>query len=57
MTDHLLLMALFSGLVSMVFAMLARDEPRAQLRIGALLFLAFMGGALLLGWALFPLPL
>ena len=57
MTSHLLLMALFAFLVSLVFAVLVKDEPRAQLRFGAVVFLAFMGGALLLGWALFPLPL
>jgi hypothetical protein len=57
MTSHLLLMALFAFLVSLVFAVLVKDEPRAQLRFGAVVFLAFMGGALLLGWALYPLPL
>ena len=57
MTSHLLLMAVFSFLVSLVFAVLARDEPRARLRFGVLVFLAFMGGALLLGWLMFPLPL
>jgi len=57
MTSHLLLMALFAFLVSLVFAVLVKDEPRAQLRFGAVVFLAFMGGALLLGWVLYPLPL
>lgn len=57
MTSHLLLMAAFSFLVSLVFAVLVKDEPRAQLRFGALVFLAFMGGALLLGWLMFPFPL
>jgi hypothetical protein len=57
MTSHLLLMALFAFLVSLVFAVLVKDEPRAQFRFGAVVFLAFMGGALLLGWALYPLPL
>jgi hypothetical protein len=57
MTSHLLLMAVFSLLVSLVFAVLARDEPRAQVRFGALVFLAFMGGAIVLGWVLFPFPL
>jgi hypothetical protein len=57
MTSHLLLMAVFSLLVSLIFAVLARDEPRAQVRFGALVFLAFMGGAIVLGWVLFPFPL
>jgi hypothetical protein len=50
-------MTLFAFLVSLVFAVLVRDEPRAQLRFGALMFAAFMGGALVLGWLMFPLPL
>jgi len=50
-------MSVFSLLVSLVFAVLARDEPRARLRFGVLVFLAFMGGAFLLGWLMFPLPL
>ena len=33
-TDHFLLMALFAFFVSLVFAVLMRDEPRAQLRLG-----------------------
>lgn len=57
MTSHLALMALFACLASLVFAMLVRDEPRAQLRFGALVFIAFMGGALLLGWVLYLFPL
>ncbi len=57
MTSHLALMALFSLPVSIVFALLMRDEPRAQVRFGAKVFLAFMGGALLLGWVLYPFPL
>jgi hypothetical protein len=57
MTSHLLLMAVFSCFVSTVFAVLVKDEPRAQLRFGALVFLGFMGGALVLGWLLYPFPL
>jgi hypothetical protein len=57
MTSHLALMALFALPVSAVFALLGRDDPRAQLRFGVQLFIAFMGGALLLGWLLYPFPL
>jgi hypothetical protein len=56
MSSHLVLMALFALLVSPVFAMLVRDEPMAQLRFGALVFAAFVGGALLLGWLMYPFP-
>lgn len=57
MRSHLLLMLLFALLVSAVFAALARDEPRAQLRTGALMFAGFVAAALLLGWLMYPLPL
>jgi hypothetical protein len=56
-TSHLLLLVVFSALVSAVFAALSRDEPRAQLRSGALMFAAFVGAALILGWLMYPLPL
>jgi hypothetical protein len=57
MSSHLLLMTLFSFLVSLVFAVLVKDEPRARLRFGAIVFVAFMCGALALGWLLYPFPL
>ena len=57
MTDHFLLMALFAFFVSLVFAVLMRDDPRAQLRLGALMFLGFLASALVLGWLMYPLPI
>lgn len=57
MTSHVLLLVVFSFFVSAVFATLARDEPREQLRTGALMFGGFVAVALALGWILYPLPL
>ena len=57
MTSHLLLLVLFSLLVSSVFAALTRDEPVAQLRAGAMMFGGFVVAALVLGWLMYPLPL
>ena len=57
MTDHFVLMALFAFFVSLVFAVLMRDDPRAQLRLGALMFLGFLASALVLGWLMYPLPI
>ena len=57
MTSHLLLLVLFAALVSSVFAALTRDEPRAQLRTGAIMFGGFVVAAVVLGWLMFPLPL
>jgi hypothetical protein len=57
MTDHFLLLTLFSLMVSVVFATLQRDEPREQLRLGLLLFAGFVGAALALGWLMLPFPI
>ena len=57
MTSHLLLMLLFAFFVSIVFAVLVRDEPRAQLRTGGMMFGGFVLAAAVLGWLMYPLPL
>lgn len=57
MSSHLLLLVLFAALVSSVFATLTRDDPRAQLRSGGLMFGGFVIAAIVLGWLMYPLPL
>ena len=57
MHSHLLILVLFSLLVSIVFAVLMRDEPKTQLRFGAVLFGSFVVGAIVLGWLMYPFPL
>lgn len=57
MTSHLLLLVLFAFFVSLVFAVLLRDEPRVQLRTGAMMFGGFIAAAVVLGWLMYPLPL
>ncbi len=56
MGDHLLLMAVFAFFVSLVFAVLLRDDPRAQVRYGAMLFAAFIVAAIVFGWVMYPFP-
>jgi hypothetical protein len=56
-TSHFLLLALFAFFVSIVFAVLLRDQPRAQLRTGAMMFGGFLAAAVVLGWLMYPLPL
>ena len=56
MTSHFWVMALFAAFVALVFALLARDEPREQLRLGALLWTAFTASAVVIGWLMYPLP-
>jgi uncharacterized membrane protein len=55
--SHLLLLVLFALFVSVVFAVLLRDEAREQVRFGALLFGGFVIGAVVLGWLMLPFPL
>ncbi len=57
MASHFLLLALFSFFVSLVFAVLMREEPREQLKFGALLFAGFLVAASALGWLMYPFPL
>ena len=55
MTSHFGLLIVFALLVSLVFAVLLRDEPREQLRTGARMFGGFVAAALVLGWLMYPL--
>ena len=56
MRSHLLLMTLFAFFVSLVFAVIAKDEPREQMRLGVLMFSGFLGSAIVLGWLMYPFP-
>jgi len=56
-TSHFLLMVLYAFLVSLVFAVLLRDQPREQLKTGAMMFGGFVGVAYVLGWLMYPFPL
>lgn len=57
MTSHVLLMAVFAALVSIVFATLLRDRPREQVALGLRLFGSFLAVALALGWLMYPFPI
>ena len=56
MTSHLGAMVLFAFFVSIAFAALMRDDPAEQLRFGLRLFGGLVGGGILAGWLLYPLP-
>lgn len=49
MSLHLGVMALCAACISIVFAVLYRDEPAAQVRFAAQVFGGLVGGALVLG--------
>jgi hypothetical protein len=57
MQSHFLLLVLFAFFVSLVFALIAKNDPREQLRFGGLLFAGFLGAAVVLGWLMYPFPL
>jgi len=57
MPSHLLLLVLFAFFVSLIFAVIAKDDVDEQLRLGSLMFGGFLATALVLGWLLYPLPL
>ena len=53
---HLMVMALFSAFVALVFGTVARDTTRERLLYGAKVFTQFMGVGLALAWLLYFLP-
>jgi len=57
MHSHFLLLVLFAFFVSLIFAVIAKDDVKSQLRLGGLLFAGFVGSAIVLGWLMYPLPL
>ncbi|MDO8793278.1 MAG: hypothetical protein Q7J25_01505 [Vicinamibacterales bacterium] len=57
MQSHLFLLVLFASFVSLVFAVIARDDAREQISLGGLMFAGFIASALVLGWLMYPFPL
>jgi hypothetical protein len=57
MRSHFLLLVIFAFFVSLVFALLTKNELREQVRFGGLLFAGFLGAAIILGWLMYPFPL
>jgi hypothetical protein len=54
--SHVVILLVFSLLVSAVFATLLRDDTRERLRFGAMSFAAFVLSAIVLGWVMGPFP-
>jgi len=57
MGSHFFLLVTFAFFVSVVFAVLAKDEMREQIRFGGLMFAGFLASAIVLGWLMYPFPL
>ena len=56
MKSHLLALLVFSALVSSVFAVLLKADPKARLRFGLLTFAAFVLSSVVVGWLMYPFP-
>ena len=57
MTSHVGLMILFAFFVSLVFAVIAKDQPADQLTAGGKMFGSFIAAAIVLGWVMRVFPL
>ena len=57
MTSHFVLLTVFAFFVSLVFAVIAKDDVREQVRFGGLMFGGFLLSAIVLGWLMYPFPL
>jgi hypothetical protein len=57
MRSHFLLMTLFAFFVSLVFAVIAKDEVQEQVRFGGMMFAGFLAAGVVLGWLMYPFPL
>jgi hypothetical protein len=57
MRSHLLLLVTFAFFVSLVFAMISKDDLPGQLRFGVMMFGGFIAVAIILGWLMYPFPL
>jgi len=55
--SHFQALLIFALLVSVVFALITKNEPREQFRYGIFVFLSFLAVALAVGWIMYPLPL
>jgi hypothetical protein len=55
--SHVTALVIFALIVSTVFALVTKNEPRDQFRYGVFVFLSFLAVAFAVGWIMFPLPL
>jgi len=55
--SHLTALIIFALLVSTVFALITKNEPREQFRYGVFVFFSFLAVAFAVGWIMYPVPL
>jgi hypothetical protein len=54
---HLALMFLYAAATGLFFALLWKEEKRDRIRSFLVIFSALFGGAIVLGWVMYVLPL
>jgi len=54
--SHLLNLLIYATLVSAYFGILVRRTPAQQFRLGAIIWGAMVGGALILAFLMYPFP-
>ena len=54
--SHFVTLLIFAALVSLVFAMLMREDTNARVRFGLMTFGAFVASAIVVGWLMSPFP-
>ena len=54
--SHFVTLVVFAALVSLVFAMLMREDTTARVRFGLTTFGAFIASAIVAGWLMSPFP-
>jgi len=57
MQSHFFLLGLFAFFVSLIFAVIAKDDVPGQLQFGGMLFVGFLLSAVVLGWLMYPFPI
>ncbi len=55
--SHFTALSVFALIVSTVFALITKNEPREQFRYGVFVFISFLAVAIVVGWLMYPLPL
>jgi hypothetical protein len=55
--SHFTALVIFAVIVSTVFAIITKNEPKEQFRYGVFVFLSFLAVAFVVGWIMYPLPL
>lgn len=54
--DHFVAMVVLSAAISLVFAILAKDDTRERIKYFLLSFAAFFLASLILAWGMYPFP-